>query len=132
NEALVILLSLIDERYGDPHSLSPEKQLELLELRIRVATCLRQLGRYEFAKTLCEELLGNAGLTRGQRLATTLQFAICCYRLGRYTVAIMALDQVSSELDLPDTPKRLAGDLELIRGNVYVDAGTPDRALGHL
>ncbi|HEX4826510.1 MAG TPA: helix-turn-helix domain-containing protein [Candidatus Polarisedimenticolaceae bacterium] len=132
NDALVILLSLIDERFGDPEGLSPEKRVELLDVRIRVATCLRQLGRYEFAKTLCEELLGHAEITRGQRLATTLQFAICCYRLGRYNFAIMALDQVSSELDLPDTPRRLAGDLELIRGNVFVDAGTPDRALGHL
>jgi len=131
-DALVLLLSLIDERFGDPPSLSSEKQIELLELRIRVANCLMQLGRYEFSKTLCEELLGHNELTRRQRLATTLQFAICCYRLGRYTVAIMALDGVASELDLPDTPKRLAGDLELIRGNIHIAAGTPERALAHL
>jgi tetratricopeptide (TPR) repeat protein len=132
NEVLVRLLALIDERYGDDVERTPQAAFNLIELRIRVANCLMQLGRYEFSKTLCEELLGHAELTPFQRLKAILHFAICCYRLGRYTVALMALDQVAGQLDHPETPPRIAADLELIRGNVFVAIASPQKAVAHL
>jgi tetratricopeptide (TPR) repeat protein len=132
NEALVRLLTLIDERYGDSGVRSPEDASKLTDLRIRVANCLMQLGRYEFAKTMCEELLGHPELTTYQRLKTVLHFAICCYRLGRYTVALMALDQVATDLHHPEIPPRIAADLELTRGNVFLAAGSPEQAIPHL
>jgi tetratricopeptide (TPR) repeat protein len=132
NEALVRLLTLIDQRHdGEP--VNPASGDErIIDLRIRVANCLMQLGRYEFSKTICEELLGFTNINRAQRLSTVLHFSICCYRLGRYTVALMALDQVAAELDLPETPRRVAADLELIRGNVFLAVGSPEKATIHL
>jgi tetratricopeptide (TPR) repeat protein len=132
NEALVRLLTLIDQRHGGEPANSASSGTRLIDLRIRVANCLMQLGRYEFSKTICEELLGFAHISRSQRLSAVLHFAICCYRLGRHTVALMALDQVAAELDQPDTPQRVAADLELIRGNVYLAIGAPERAIAHL
>jgi len=132
NEALVRLLTLIDQRYGGEPVSTASSGERLIDIRIRVANCLMQLGRYEFSKTICEELLGFANITRAQRLSTVLHFAICCYRLSRYTVALMALDQVAAELDHADTPPRVAADLELIRGNVFLAIGSPARAVAHL
>jgi transcriptional regulator with XRE-family HTH domain len=132
NDALVRLLALIDERYGAGAVDSAASAAKLIDLRIQVSNCSIQLGRYEFAKTICEELLGNQDLGHVQRLCTVLHFAICCYRLGRYTVALMALDQIASEIDRPETPGRIAADLELIRGNVYLAAGSPAAAIPHL
>jgi len=132
NDALAHLVSVIDERYGDAPAVGVPQGSRLIELRIHMVNCLTQLGRYEFAKTLCEELLGQTEISHAERLYVVLNFAICCYRLGRHAVALMALDQVTGDLDQPDTPTRIAADLQLIRGNVFLAAGTPQLAIPHL
>ena len=132
HEALVRLLSLIDERYGDEASATREQLAKLIDLRVLVANCLKSLGRFEVSKSMCEQLLSSPGLTHENKLGTILVFAICCYRLGRYTVAMMALDQVADEIENPLTPKYVAADLEFIRGNLYLAMAAPQNALVHL
>jgi transcriptional regulator with XRE-family HTH domain len=124
-EALARLLAIGDrgESSGTPRE---------HDVRIEIANCLFQTGRYEFAKTLCENLLSIQSLSHTQRLQATELFAMCCMALGRYAVALMALEQVAADLDSPETPPRTAADLSAIRGNTYYLSGDSVRAITEL
>jgi transcriptional regulator with XRE-family HTH domain len=131
NEALVKLLALIDAHHPVGAIPTGKAAERAADLKIRVITCLVQLGRYEFAKTMCEDLLG-APLDVERRLEVILHFAICCFRLGRHSVALMALDQVASDLDSPGVARRIAADLAFVRGNVFLAMGVAEQALPNL
>ena len=124
SEALMLLLALLDRG----HSRGTSKELEI---RLHVVNCLVQLDRFEFAKALCEDLL-SGGLPHLLRLICVQYFAICCSRLGRYTMAIMALEQVAAALDHPETTPRVEADLSAIRGNAYLSSGDVTRAISDL
>jgi transcriptional regulator with XRE-family HTH domain len=121
-EALDILQAMLDR--GQSNSTPLE-----IHLRVNIVGCLVHTGRFEFAKTACEELLSMSDLPHVQRLRLIEYFAMCCMRLGRYTVALMALDQVERELDRPETPRRAAADLCAIRGSTYFESGTASLAI---
>ena len=120
-EGLVLALAVLDRGHL-------QGSVREIEVRLLVVNCLIQLDRFEFAKSLCEDLLSNK-LPHAHRLICTEYFAISCARLGRYTVALMALEQVSGDLDKPETPPRLRADLSAVRGNTYLDSGDPPRAI---
>lgn len=102
---------------------------EVLDLRLGYMDCLFQLGRYEFAKTEAEEVLSQPRLSDAQRMLAFQTMIICCYRLGRYTVAMMALDQALREAERTELPPKVLADLETIRGNVLVSTGRVRDAL---
>ena len=100
-----------------------------IDLRLFFVDCLAHLGRYEFAKSEVEELLGHPALSDAQRLMALQLFVICCYRLGRYTVAVMALEDVARRKGSSDAPPEVWAALESIRGNVFQSMGRVQEAL---
>lgn len=80
-------------------------------LRLAHVDCMTHLGRYESAKVECEQLLSNEQINPIQRLSALHSFVICCYRLERFTIARMALQQVEKELEDKTYPARIRADL---------------------
>ncbi len=103
-----------------------------VDLRLFFVDCLAHLGRYEFAKTEVEDLLGHPALSDRQRLMALQLFVICCYRLGRHTVAVMALEDVARRKGSADAPPEVWAALEAIRGNVLQSMGrVPEAVAAH-
>lgn len=98
--------------------------------RLGITDCLVHLGRYESAKLEAERLLGDARLSRVQRLRAWQYFVNCCYRLGRYHVAMMGLEQADRELDDPEVPAAVRADFATLRGNIFAVTGRSKEALG--
>lgn len=126
-EALALLSAVLDERRA--RAVEPAEAETLVDLRLWYVDCLLHLGRYECAKAEAEELLGQPGVAPSRRLMTLEAFVISCYRLGRYTVAIMALEQAFRDLEKSEAPPKTAADLEAIRGNVLTASGRTEEAL---
>ena len=89
------------------------------EIRLHCINCLIKLSRDATAKEQCERLLGHSGLTPRQQVVTLQYFAMCCYKMGKYTVALMALDRAEQELGALDDPDRLTPMLGVLTGNVH-------------
>ena len=89
-------------------------------LRLESVNCLLKLARWATAKEECEKLLGAGDLSAEDRVVALEGFAIACTKLGKYTVATMAIDRAQQDLDkLPDSAKasRLRATLTVLRGN---------------
>jgi transcriptional regulator with XRE-family HTH domain len=128
-DALVLLSALLDERHGGLHASQGGDTSETsLNLRLQVASCLIQLGRFEVAKEISEVALSARHLPQALRLIAIEQMAVCCYRLGRFTVALMALDQIDQELRAGEAPDGTTADILTVRGNVLLAMGDADKA----
>ena len=125
-EALALYESLLDRRGEAP---GEEAARAVLDLRLHRANCLWHIGCYGLAKDECEEILSSPELLPGRRLLVLENFVICCVNLGRFTVAMMALEQAERDLESPEAPERLGADLSAIRGLVHVVLGEPGRAV---
>jgi len=99
------------------------------DLRIHEISFLIHLERYELAKVRCEQLLGRAGIDPEQRVLTMLNFANCCYRLKRYTIAEMALDQTEKELETGAYEPRIKAFHRSVRGRIQASLGLHERAV---
>jgi tetratricopeptide (TPR) repeat protein len=91
----------------------------VIEIRLHCVNCLVQLSRDATAKEECEKLLGHRALTQRQKVVTLQYFAMCCYKLGKFTVAIMAVDNAERELGKLEDRERLAAMLAVLKGNLY-------------
>lgn len=111
-DALVLLIALA-ERPGAEGASSTH-------LRLQIVNCLIHLGRFESAKNLAEDVLSSAGLESAERLIGIQQFATCCHRLGRFTVALMALDQAEKDIARGGQSPQLEADLMMVRGNIHL------------
>lgn len=120
-EALALFSRALDLRRddagGDP------RPAETLDLRLFYVDCLVHLGRFEFAKSEAEEILSHPSLSDAQRLMALQLFVICCYRLGRYTVAMMALEEAEKRKGSSEVPPKIWADMGSIRGNVLQALG---------
>jgi transcriptional regulator with XRE-family HTH domain len=101
----------------------------VVDLRIHEISFLIHLERYELAKVRCEQLLGRAGIDAEQRVLTMLNFANCCYRLRRFTIAEMALDQIEKELDSGAFEPRIKAFHRSVRGRIEASMGLHERAV---
>jgi tetratricopeptide (TPR) repeat protein len=120
-EALALFSVALEGRPAHPRD--DDAPAVTLDLRLFYVDCLLHLGRYEFAKTEVEEILGHPALSDSRRLMALQMFVICCYRLGRYTVAMMALEEAQKRKGTADVPAKIWADLEAIRGNLLLDLG---------
>jgi transcriptional regulator with XRE-family HTH domain len=102
----------------------------LLRLRVGVCDCLNHLGRHEAAKVGAEELLSAPNLTTELRLQALECFVSCCYRLNRFTVAMMGLERAERELRSEDGFLRQKAEFAVLRGNICYVTGDFDGALG--
>ena len=97
-------------------------------LRIHEINFLIHLERYELAKIRCEQLLGT-DLTAEQRVLTMLNFANCCYRLKRFPMAQMALDQIEGDLDSDAHDPRVKALHRSVCGRIQASMGLHERAV---
>lgn len=113
------------------HSSRPagKQQLQFInELRLHVVNCLVQLARFASAKDQCENLLSVADFSAKQQVQALQLFAICCYRLKKYTVAIMAIERAEREIEGVEDSEVLFGHLGVLKGNVLQVTGRAERA----
>jgi len=118
-EALDLILAAI-ERAGEDDALRTD-------LRVGEVQCLVHLGRFELAKAQCEELLGLV-LTPRDRVIVLHHFVTCCFRLGRFALAGMVLEQTRQEAFEAGLDVRVLASLENLGGNLMVATGAMERA----
>ena len=94
-------------------------ELSVIDVKLERINCLVKLSREATAKEACEQLLGSPQLTPRQAVITLQYFAICCYRLSKFTVAMMAIEKAEHDLATLDDPDRLAAHLSALKGNLY-------------
>lgn len=115
-EALLLYESLLERTTEIPASDRPRRTVDL---RLNCVACLKKLSRLATAKEECEKLLSLSDLTPRQQILTLQYLAGCCYRLGKYTVALMAIEKAEQELkDLSDADD-LAAIITVIKGNLH-------------
>ncbi len=121
-EALQFYEQLLD-RWSSQRASVKGKLGKLIDLRLERATCLIHLGRYAVAKDESENLLNAESLTPDQRAAALQQFSISCYRLGKYSIALMALQSAEAELKSKQISVLLTATLVTIKGNLFTVVG---------
>jgi tetratricopeptide (TPR) repeat protein len=124
NEALILVWALIDRvrAAGGPDA-------RAVDLRLKIIVCLMKLGRYEFAKSHCEDILSGSKLPEATRLRALQLYANACFRLQLHDVALWALDACERGADLVGGSGRFRADVLTLRGNLHQDAARPDDAL---
>jgi tetratricopeptide (TPR) repeat protein len=123
NEALILVRALTDrvrERGGE---------VTALDLRLKIIVCLMKLGRHEFAKNQCEEILSSTGVSESTRLRALQLFATACFRLQLHQVALLALDECERGADHVAGSGRFRADVLALRGNLHRDLARPVDAL---
>jgi transcriptional regulator with XRE-family HTH domain len=131
NDALLLIWALLD-RHQSTSGIQPETEIERLvglDLRLRAAICLIKLGRCEYAKALCEDVLGAPGISERLRIRALFLFASASHRLQRYTVALLALDECDRSASTLPATDRLRADVLSLRGVIQETTGRPADAL---
>lgn len=93
-------------------------EVPVVEIRLECINCLTKLSREATAKEECEKLLSSPALSTEQLIVALHYFAMCCYRLGKFTVAMMAIDRAEGELPGLEKPERLSAHLGALKGNL--------------
>lgn len=128
NEALQAAWALFDRR--DERAFGAHlRGRESFDLRSRIVSCMVLSGRYEYAKSLAEEALGAPGLTEPQRLVLLQLLATASYRLSRYTVALLAVEECRSGTGRDDVAARFGPDIDALRGNIHMAMAQPATAV---
>lgn len=114
-EALLYYESLLERREE-----IPEEKLAswTIDLTLECINCLVKLSREASAKEECEKLLGSPDLSPLQQVLTLQYLAMCCYRLGKFTVAMMAIDRAEQELAQIEQTNDLGAFLAVLKGNL--------------
>src|SRR6185436_9784443 len=124
NEALIRVWALADRVRADGGT-----EETLLDLKLKIIVCLTKLGRYEFAKAQCEEILSGAKLPESTRLRALQLYASACFRLQLHDVALWALDACEQGAHHVGGSGRFRADVLTLRGNLHQDAARPVDAL---
>ena len=104
---------------------------EQTDLRLHIVNCLTHMRRFETAKQHCEEILARHTLCRDHRLMALRYFADASFRLGRYPIAKMAIDQADQILGDGDShggERDFAAHFAILKGNVAIVLSDPDVA----
>ena len=115
-EALLFYESLLERREEIPEE---DVASWTIDLKLECINCLVKLSREASAKEECEELLGSPGLTSSQQVLTLHYFAMCCYKFGRFTVAMMAVERAEQVLAKLDDRGNLEAHLLALKGNLH-------------
>lgn len=124
NEALILVWALTDR-------VRARGGLEdtVIDLRLKIIVCLMKLGRYEFAKNQCEEILSGPKISESARLRALQLFANTCFRLQLHQVALLALDECERGAHHVGGSGRFRADVFALRGNLHQDSSRPRDAL---
>jgi tetratricopeptide (TPR) repeat protein len=126
-EALVLYEAVLEKLRENSGGKGPH---EIVDLKLQCINCQVKLAREATAKDQCEELLGSPWLTDRQRVITLQYFVMCCYKLSKFTVAMMAIDKAESELARIEDAADLAAHLAVLKGNLlFVTKRFPEAAV---
>ena len=124
NEALILVWALTDRVRA-----SGRPDETILDLKLKIIVCLMKLGRYEFAKSQCEEILSGHKLQEPTRLRALQLYANACFRLQLHDVALWALDACEQGAHHVGGSGRFRADVLALRGNLHQDAARPGDAI---
>jgi tetratricopeptide (TPR) repeat protein len=130
DESILLASAWLEQRQSGDEDIDPKVDRALVHFNIHLANGLMHLGRYEYAKTIAEQLLSRLDLANPDRFLSQEIFVICCYRLRRFTIALMALQHAETESFAEDVRPLDRARLEVIRGNVEYSLGKLDDAVG--
>jgi tetratricopeptide (TPR) repeat protein len=121
-EALTLCDAVLEEDSA-PNRLD---RSQLNQLTLERINCLVHLARYAAAKDECEDILSNDELKPRQRIVALECFAMCCYRMSKFTFAMMALERAQDELTQAaeiDDAIKIRADLSTLKGNLFAVTG---------
>ena len=124
-EALLLYESLLD-RIAELQPM--EARRWTIDLRLNSINCLKKLSRLATAKEECEKLLTLTDLNPTQEVLALQYFAMCCHRLGKYTVALMAIEKAEEKVSTLPDPRANAAMIAMLKGNLHSSAGRYDEA----
>jgi transcriptional regulator with XRE-family HTH domain/predicted negative regulator of RcsB-dependent stress response len=124
NEALILVWALTDRVRA-----SGGNDESIVELKLNIIVCLMKLGRYEFAKCQCEDILSGKTIAAPIRLRALQLYANACFRLQLHDVALWALDACEQGAPHLSGSPRFQADVLALRGNLYQDSARPAEAL---
>jgi transcriptional regulator with XRE-family HTH domain/predicted negative regulator of RcsB-dependent stress response len=124
HEALILVWALTDRVRAAGGSADA-----VVELKLKIIVCLMKLGRYEYAKSQCEEILSGPKLHEATRLRALQLFANACFRLQLHDVALLALDACEQGAHHVGGSGRFRADVLALRGNLHQNAARPGDAL---
>ena len=116
--------------YGMVLQRTDHKGTDLIQLRLHRINCLVMLGRFFSAKEDVELLLGSPELSTEQRVIALQNLANCCFRMGRYSVANMVLDNAKLEIAALPKDHRLHAYLAGLEGRLLQVMGQHESATG--
>ncbi len=127
-EELVLYDAILD-RYAEP---GEEDRAQLAQISLQRINCLVHLARYAAAKDECEDILGMPALSPEHRVDALHCFAICCYRLSKFTFALMALETAEQELKRRNATGRQIAYLAALRGTLLDITGDKKKSIEYL
>lgn len=99
------------------------------EVRVRIIACMNLSGRYEYAKGLVEETFGAKGVQEPQRLVLLQLLATTSYRLRRYTIALLAIEECERASTRDDVATRFLPDVLALKANLLLAMGQQTEAI---
>ena len=119
SEALLFYESLLERVDELPEE---DRAKRTIDIELQCIGALIRLSRWEMAKGKCETLLNAPRLDARQQVNALHSLAQCCYRLGKRTVAMMAIDQAERTLAGHPELSDLGANLSMIKGNICAHA----------
>jgi len=101
------------------------------DVRVRIIACMNLSGRYEYAKGLVEETFGATGVVEPQRLVLLQLLATTSYRLRRYTIALLAIEECERAATRDDVAPRFLPDVLALKANLLQSMGQQAEAIAH-
>ena len=98
-------------------------------LKLREIEALVHLGYFGLAKSEVEVLLADRRLSLEQQIQAWQLFTMACYRLKRFTVALVGLDRVDALLNTEGAPTALRSSMAYLRGSLHVVMGNAETAI---
>jgi tetratricopeptide (TPR) repeat protein len=124
-EALAVFDAILDRQ----RTLEDADSHGQAHLALERINCLVHSARYTTAKDECEDLLSTSVLAADQRVIALQYFAVCCYRLGKFTFALMAIEGAEKGVHESEGPQRSVADLAMIKGNLLLTTGDLPNAI---
>ncbi len=122
----LLLYEALRDRYRESADGDPRF---LVDLRLECVNCLVKLSREASAKEECERLLSSNWLQPRHRVVTFQYLAICCYRLSKFPVALMAIEKAEEEVIHLEDRETLAPFLASLRGALCSATGKHGEAV---
>jgi tetratricopeptide (TPR) repeat protein len=123
-EALSLYEALIDRNKAQPEATPDARD----HLRLERINCYVLLARYAIAKEECEDMLNLESLSPTHKVITLQYLATSCYRLGKYTVAVMIVDRAETVLQQLEDPTDQRAHLSNLKGNIFSTTGRHKQA----